>query len=633
MKRNIIVLSVLLISVLFLTVCMKKQPPAKFSYLPERPIPGDTITVRFDPAGTGLANAESVEVVAYIYAKGQPKAESLTLQKIENHWTGTLETKREARGIVFKYLSGRTVESNQRKGYVILLNHQNGTPVAGAQAGLAEALGGWGTNYADLERDPVRALELFDKDFAAHPEAKREFLASYLGLITRLKKEEGEAIARQELEALAKSPDLTVKDLNTLYSWSVRFKNGENASKYAALIKERDPEGEFVQAERFQGLTKTEDVQKRTELVQKFKKDFPKSVLIPQLHYFMLSGFIKKGEYQKAKAYLDQYGNDANWTSYSVLAVDMIKNNKELELAEAMAAKAVDMVRRELSTPTIKKPSTLTDKEWKASIDRSLGYVLSAQGAVLLKLGKNGEALKTLQESARLTRGGDPETNERYAEALVKAGDPAKAMSEIERFIAAGLGTDPMKEWLKEAYKKSKGSEEGLAEYMAKLDQAAEDRTGGALKKQRLDLPAPDFTLQDLDGKDVSLAGLKGKIVIIDFWATWCGPCLNSFPGMKRAVEKYAQDAEVRFLFINAWERMENKAKKKNAADFIARNKYPFHVLLDLDNKVIEAFKVKSIPTKFIIDKNGKIRFQSIGFDGSLDKLVEELRAMIESVR
>jgi thiol-disulfide isomerase/thioredoxin len=633
MKKKVIVSSTLVICLIILNSCAKKQPPAKFSYLPEKPVPGETITVRFDPAGTGLANAESVEAVAYIYAKGQPEAESLTLQKIENLWTGTVETTKEDRGIILKYLSGRTVDSNQKKGYVILLNDQKGTPVAGAEAGLAEALGGWGTTSADLEGDPVRALELFDKDFAAHPEAKREFLASYLGLITRLKKEEGEGMARQELEALAKSPDLTVKDLTTLYNWSVRFKNRENALKYAALIKERDPEGEFVQAERFQELTKTEDVQKRTELVQKFKNDFPKSEMIPQLHYFMLSSFLKKGEYQKAKAYLDKYGNDANWTSYIILAVDMIKNNKELGLAEKMAARAVDMVRRELSTPTIKKPSYLLEKEWKASINRSLDYVLSAQGAVLLKLGKNGEALKALEESATLTKGGDPETNERYAEALVKAGDPAKAMSEIERFMAAGLATARMKDWLKEAYKKSKGSEEGLAEYMAKIDQAAGDRAGGALKKQMLDLPAPDFTLQDLDGKDVSLAGLKGKIVIIDFWATWCGPCLNSFPGMKRAVEKFAQDPEVRFLFINAWERMENKAKKKNAADFIAQNKYPFHVLLDLDNKVIGTFRVEGIPTKFIIDKNGKIRFLSKGFDGNTDKLVEELRAMIESVR
>jgi thiol-disulfide isomerase/thioredoxin len=633
MKRNMIVLSVLLISVLGLSVCAKKQPPTKFSYLPEKPVPGDTITVRFDPAGTGLAKAESVEAVAYIYAKGQPEAESLTLHKIENFLTGTIETKKEDRGVVLKYLSGRTVDSNQKKGYIILLNDQNGMPVAGAQSGLAEALGGWGTNSADLERDPVRALELFDKDFAAHPEAKREFLASYLGLIARLKKEEGERIARQELEALAKSPDLTVRDLTTLYTWSVRFKDRENTLKYAALIKERDPEGEFVQAERFQELTKTEDGQKRTELVQRFKNDFPKSEMIPQLHYFMLSGFIKKGEYQKAKAYLDRYGNDANWTSYSILAVDMIKNNKELGLAEAMAAKAVDLVRRELTTPTIKKPSYLTEKEWKASIDRSLGYVLSAQGAALLKLGKNGEALKALEESARLTKGGDPETNERYAEALAKAGDPAKAMSEIERFTAAGLGTAGMRDWLKEAYKKGKGSEEGLAEYLAKVDQAAAGRTEGALKNKMFDLPAPDFTLQDLDGKDVSLAGLKGKIVIIDFWATWCGPCLNSFPGMKRAVEKYGQDSDVRFLFINAWERMEDKAKKKNAADFIARNKYPFHVLLDLDSRVIEAYGVEGIPTKFVIDKNGKIRFRSEGFDGNTDKLVEELGAMIESLR
>jgi hypothetical protein len=106
-----------------------------------------------------------------------------------------------------------------------------------------------------------------------------------------------------------------------------------------------------------------------------------------------------------------------------------------------------------------------------------------------LKLGKNGEALKALEESATLTKGGDPETNERYAEALVKAGEPAKAVSEIERFIAAGLGTGPMKEWLKEAYKKSKGSEEGLAEYLAKLDQAAEDRAGGDSGTERKSHP------------------------------------------------------------------------------------------------------------------------------------------------
>ncbi|HRO71247.1 MAG TPA: TlpA disulfide reductase family protein, partial [Chitinophagaceae bacterium] len=125
-----------------------------------------------------------------------------------------------------------------------------------------------------------------------------------------------------------------------------------------------------------------------------------------------------------------------------------------------------------------------------------------------------------------------------------------------------------------------------------------------------------------------SASSLKGKVVVVDFWATWCGPCKASFPGMQKMVSKYKDKDDVRFIFVDTWERVENK--EKNAADFIAGNKYSFHVLMDNDNKVVEDFKVEGIPTKFVIDKDGLIRFKSVGFDGSDDKLVKELTAMIE---
>ena len=86
----------------------------------------------------------------------------------------------------------------------------------------------------------------------------------------------------------------------------------------------------------------------------------------------------------------------------------------------------------------------------------------------------------------------------------------------------------------------------------------------------------------------------------------------------------------MKFLFVNSWERVDNK--KQNAKEFISKNNYPFNVLLDEDNEVITKYAVSGIPTKFIIDGEGNVRFKSIGFDGSDEKLVEELSTMISMV-
>src|SRR5690606_5039902 len=133
------------------------------------------------------------------------------------------------------------------------------------------------------------------------------------------------------------------------------------------------------------------------------------------------------------------------------------------------------------------------------------------------------------------------------------------------------------------------------------------------LMKKALSQEAPEFELKDVDGNTVRLADLRGKVVVLDFWATWCGPCKASFPAMQKAVDKYADDPNVMFLFVHTWDRVNDPTK--DAKDYVVSNNYSFEVLMDLrdvetrESAVAKAYGVRGIPTKVIIDPKGQIRF------------------------
>lgn len=143
-----------------------------------------------------------------------------------------------------------------------------------------------------------------------------------------------------------------------------------------------------------------------------------------------------------------------------------------------------------------------------------------------------------------------------------------------------------------------------------------------------LDETAPAFSLKDINGKEVKLSDYKGKIVVLDLWATWCVPCIASFPAMQVMVKKHP---EVAFLFI-AVEQKE-KDPLPVVKRFIEKRNYPFTVLIDepvepnsLKYKITSAYKPDGIPAKYVIDKNGTLRFKTSGFDTDTE-LMNELEA------
>ncbi|MDR6783383.1 thiol-disulfide isomerase/thioredoxin [Pedobacter africanus] len=146
---------------------------------------------------------------------------------------------------------------------------------------------------------------------------------------------------------------------------------------------------------------------------------------------------------------------------------------------------------------------------------------------------------------------------------------------------------------------------------------------------------SPNFLLPDLKGNQVSLASLKGKTVIIDFWATWCKPCLESFPGMQRAVERHKNDEKVVFVFLNTAERGSDDPKPR-IEKLLTDHGYTFTVLMDRRNaedkkyEVSNGFGVTALPSKYIIDKEGFIRFKIAGSSGGPAFINEEIKMIVE---
>jgi cytochrome c biogenesis protein CcmG/thiol:disulfide interchange protein DsbE len=117
---------------------------------------------------------------------------------------------------------------------------------------------------------------------------------------------------------------------------------------------------------------------------------------------------------------------------------------------------------------------------------------------------------------------------------------------------------------------------------------------------------APDFQLQNLDGQSITLSSLKGKPVLINFWATWCGPCASEMPYLQKINNEWSDKGLV-VLAINWGE------SASQVGQFLQANNLSLQVLLDTKKAAAEKYGVRAFPTTFFIDKDGIIREKIIG--------------------
>ena len=137
---------------------------------------------------------------------------------------------------------------------------------------------------------------------------------------------------------------------------------------------------------------------------------------------------------------------------------------------------------------------------------------------------------------------------------------------------------------------------------------------------------APDFTVEMLDGRSVKLSDMKGKVVLLNFWATWCGPCMAEFKEIpEKLIKRFEGKDNFVFLPISRGESRETVQKKMNQ---LRRTGIVFPVGLDPDKRIYESYAKMYIPRNFLIGKDGKVIYTSIGYDEKeFDALIDKIEA------
>lgn len=190
--------------------------------------------------------------------------------------------------------------------------------------------------------------------------------------------------------------------------------------------------------------------------------------------------------------------------------------------------------------------------------------------------------------------------------------------SEISAYLASFIQTEYIEDYLKLLSPKAKESRMKPAVEAAVSRLEAERKMKEAEANVAEGKPAPDFTLNDINGKPFSLSSLRGKYVVLDFWGSWCGWCIKGMPEMKRYYAKYSGKFEIVGIDCNDTERKWKEAVEKNALPWI-------NVKSEQEDATPERYAVKGFPTKVVVAPDGTIAKIVVGESPEFYKYLDSL--------
>ncbi|WP_052158274.1 TlpA family protein disulfide reductase [Lacinutrix jangbogonensis] len=524
--------------------------------------------------------------------------------------------------------------NNDKKGYLFPVLDKAGNAIIGSNSSIEAFRSGNGQSYG-LEGDADALAEAMEADLTANPELKALWGIRYLSNVIRSDSKKGKALASTMLAELASKKELSEEDYSQIRNIYGNLRNTKGLDSIAEIAMTKFPKGKLKQASLMDNFYDAKTLAEKETVFNTIETSFG---VIPSLSYAARAIAVEKfkaGDHEGFKTYASKIKGASDKAGlYNSVAWPAAEKGENMEMASQLSKTSLDLL-MEAKKDVANKPTYYTEKQYVKSMESTYSMYADTYALLQYKLGNIKEAIKYQAEAIGDGRSSD--VNDRYIEFLVTDKQYKLATDKAKAFLSEGNGSSKMKAAYKTAYSSLNPDAKDFETILSGIDKINHDRELAELKESMLDEDAPQFTLKNLDGEDIALASLKGKTVILDFWATWCGPCKASFPSMQQVVEKYKDNEDVVLLFVDTFE--DGKNREKDVAKFITDNNYDFHVLIDgkvkdsNDYEVAKKYGITGIPTKIIIGPSGKINFRAVGFNGNNDKLKQEMDMMIDLLK
>jgi thiol-disulfide isomerase/thioredoxin len=635
--------------------------------IPKPPVAGSTIEFVYHPQGGPLADAKEVAALVYMYNSYKWTLGDAVMTKDGDGWRGSFDIPADCAFMAFLFQDtwsqfATVKDNNDNKGFLYIVSDSNGQPLPGGNlawgimrkpsAGLGIA-GYFNEGYQEIEQDALYFW--YQKELQQHQDKAELFFPTMMSIVDRQTGERFPEAAEMFFGIFSKQAKPTESNyiaMENLYRF--RLKNADKADSVHQIILSKFPNGWTVRRAAFdQRMREKENFhQKTVELLKKY----------PQSESQKLDAYQPFIYYNAARSIVtDYYSGDFDQQELIDLLPEMdFKTVAELFRSSAAPfhiKKAVsDDIILPLATPLIEEMrKKVTDRSYCEGVYMSprqsdflarnlLDGHLGTYSDILLCKGQPEEAIKFIGFITPDNRYAMPEVNETHVKALLQIGQAAKVTDVMRQAFQKNAVTPGAIELFKAQYEKEHGNADGFDAYMASMKpkEGMEELKAEIAKKFIKEAYQP-FSLKDMNGNTVRSADWKGKVVVLDFWASWCYPCKNAFPGMQMAVDHFKDDPNVLFYFIDTMENSDGY--EKNARDYMKEKGFTFNVLFDAKKNPRQNGKNQvvfsqmnainhsmAIPRKMFL-KDGFVRLTEEGYGGSPSRLADEVIAAVELLK